>query len=257
MKIIELNTKKIYKLCYPLFKKGGVRMFHLIELVKLRNCLPFAYHLASDNVNTIKTQHDYLSKKFNNYSISSHILTTDEISWMSIVHMDPYFNNVKFVESVEEFNELLLMKTQISSNDVCALILNKIDEHIDNFKLEKLLYFVYCDFLEKYHQKLFPQNFNAWEFGPVESISRHNRIDGKLPSINDAFYKILMSNKSDKFFSSFEEVMDIYGSKTSDELIELTHRIGSPWQRKYVKNQNVIISDDDILAFHQIEKLDV
>lgn len=230
-------------------------MFHLIELVKLRNKNPFAYHFSSSNVELLKKHHNDISERFSNYEISTHVLSTDYASWSSVIDFDPYFYSVKCIENIDEFSEFLSKATQISSSDICSYILDKIEFYVDYKKMEKLLYFVYSDFLEVTHKSLFPQKFDAWQYGPVENESRYCRKNSKLPNINESTDKLMFSKDSSDIFSSLEKIINIYGDKSTKELIDLTHRNGSPWQRNYVEGLNKRISDNDILKYHYVEKI--
>ncbi|UQS84637.1 DUF4065 domain-containing protein [Apilactobacillus apisilvae] len=230
-------------------------MFHLIELVKLRNKEPFAYHFSSSNVELLKKHHNDIFERFSNYEISTHVLSTDYASWSSVIDMDPYFSNVKCIENIDEFGEFLSKETKISSSDICSYLLGKIGFSSDFKKMEKLLYFVYSDFLEMTHKSLFPQKFDAWQYGPVEPKSRYCRIRSDLPNINESIDKLLFSDNSNDIFSSLEKIIKIYGNKSTKELIDLTHKNGSPWQKNYVKGLNKRISDSDILKYHNVEKI--
>ena len=44
---------------------------------------------------------------------------------------------------------------------------NKEREGITNLKLQKVLYFVQAYYLAKLNRPLFPDNIEAWEYGPV------------------------------------------------------------------------------------------
>lgn len=88
-------------------------MFHLIELVKLHNKKPFAYLFSSSSVELLTKNHDDVFERFSDCAISTHVLSTDYASWSSVIDFDPYFNNVKCIENIDEFSEFLSKETQI------------------------------------------------------------------------------------------------------------------------------------------------
>ena len=48
---------------------------------------------------------------------------------------------------------------------------------LTNLKLQKILYFAQAEHLKKYNQKLFNQDIEAWQYGPVV----REKIAGRLP----------------------------------------------------------------------------
>lgn len=49
------------------------------------------------------------------------------------------------------------------------------NEAIDEMKLHKLLYFAQREYLSKYNEELFKEQFEAWTYGPV-SVDVRNKI---------------------------------------------------------------------------------
>lgn len=229
-------------------------MLHLIELVRLRGEIPFAYHYASSDVRELQEKHKKIMNKFPDSGISTHSLDTNNETWTSVVEMDPYFNDVNCIEDISTFGDYL-SKLDVSSFDICSYILGHSDCDISFKKMEKLLYFAYSAFLEKTKRSLFPESFSAWEFGPVESQSRYARKEGRLPDLGKATDKIVFSADSSVILSTLDEIIRLYGNKSENELISMTHRKGSPWQRNYVKNRNIPIPDEDILKYHHVETI--
>ncbi len=66
-------------------------------------------------------------------------------------------------------------------------------------KLQKLLYFVYRDYLQKYDRDLFSESFETWAYGPV------------LPSVYDEF-KSFKASRITKFAKNAD------GSATQSKL---------------------------------------
>lgn len=233
-------------------------MFHLIELVKLREQQPFAYHYSSMSIEKIKNIHMQLFSEYKNFDISTHVLTTDDKSWKSVCEMDKYFEDVLCVDNFKEFGELLNSQTALDSVDLCSYILRYLHEnlhlrYVSPKKMEKLLYLTYADFLEKTKRKLFPQGFAAWDFGPVEPYSRISYLRENLPSADESTDKILGSNNMNSILNSVNSVIEDYGKLSEQELIDMTHKEGSPWSINYIKGRNAPISDDDIIKYHSVE----
>ena len=106
----------------------------------------------------------------------------------------------------------------------------------------KLLYLMEERMVLKYHVPFLAIPFNVWRMGPV-SVDVYEELSDQ-PILLEAFVTLKNTGKGNivkpkvKFddgeFSDAElEVMDYimskFGNFTSDQLIELTHREGSPW----------------------------
>ena len=106
----------------------------------------------------------------------------------------------------------------------------------------KLLYLMEEQMVLKYHVPFLAIPFSVWRMGPV-SVDVYEELSDQ-PILLEAFVRLKNTGKGnivkpkvkfdDQEFSDAElEVMDYimsrYGNFTSDQLIELTHREGSPW----------------------------
>ena len=65
--------------------------------------------------------------------------------------------------------------------------------------------------------------------------------------------KILQSDDKKDILNSVKETFARYGSKTAYELVDITHREGSPWDRAEKLGRNTRITDDLILKYHSVE----
>ncbi|MDI9348554.1 MAG: DUF4065 domain-containing protein [Candidatus Symbiobacter sp.] len=110
---------------------------------------------------------------------------------------------------------------------------------ITNLKLQKLLFLCHAVFLiQKGGKNLIKGNFEAWQYGPVhpevynafknfvakpitEHAKKHNPITGELSEFD-------FPNDSD-VRSTITNVLNVYGLKSANELIELTHKKDGPW----------------------------
>ena len=141
---------------------------------------------------------------------------------------------------------------------ICNEIIKK--ANMDNImdltpmKLQKLLYFIYGAYYAKYGEKLFAENFEAWQRGPVISSVYHEfKIYGANPIVNyssDAEGNVYFLNQDNeevkKFFSVFTAVWEQYKNIGAIELSDMTHKEGTPWSETFC---NGIIDDTKILKY--------
>lgn len=126
-------------------------------------------------------------------------------------------------------------------------------ENIDitPMKLQKLIYFVYRDYLKKTGRALFNERFETWRYGPV------------VPSVYDKFKKngsnairtYAFENGNDYFLTVneqsspvFKEVIDlvwnIYKNLDGIVLSSITHREGSAWRKAYEAKSPYLLDED-------------
>lgn len=106
---------------------------------------------------------------------------------------------------------------------------------ITNLQLQKILYFTWIDYYKEGNGRLFEDKpFEAWKYGPVVrevyyeywlNVARLIFIT-KEPEDN-------MSDVSDFLLKSLRK----YRSKSTRELVELSHKSGSPWDKCYDPNK--------------------
>lgn len=114
--------------------------------------------------------------------------------------------------------------------DVSKKILGHFPYGISTRKLQKLAYFSQGWVLALTGTPLFEEDFEAWQFGPVSrSLYRHHRgaysiTDSDLPLGN-------ASNLNETESAIVEAVIRNYGSLSGDDLSEMTHALGTPWQQ--------------------------
>ena len=114
----------------------------------------------------------------------------------------------------------------VSVFDVAVYILKRIKE-CSTMKLHKLLYYCQAWSLVWDEKPLFPQKIEAWVNGPVirELFNYHKGLYSL--SQND----LLIGNDdklSDEQKQNIDDVLDFYGDKSSQWLIDLTHN-EAPW----------------------------
>lgn len=128
------------------------------------------------------------------------------------------------------------------------------DIDVTPMKLQKLIYFIYHDYLCQTGMPLFNERFETWRYGPVVP-SVYNKFkkygsnairyygtedDGKtVLSVNEDS-SIYFKNAIDYIWNTCKSYDGIY-------LSSLTHRDGSAWSKAFEKG-SPCLSDDDIKA---------
>lgn len=123
------------------------------------------------------------------------------------------------------------------------------DDSVTNMKLNKLLYFSQAWSLVRLNHKLFDEQIEAWQYGPViTSVYRTFTSCGKN-NISD-----VAGDYNPKVFNAEETelLIDIaieYGQYTAYTLINITHKSGSPWENVYQSQKNNIIKESDMKEY--------
>lgn len=202
--------------------------------------------------------------------LSTHLLETDSASWESVAAYDPFFENVVCTRSVTEFSEKVSKGRILSGLDVANYILSKIP--CTHLALEKLVYFAYADYLCAHFERLFEDRIYAFTHGPVvDSVYETFKRSGcqyvkpfefgidrdvsvgvkELPAKS----RILFAKDGAEKLSSIDNTIQTYGSFSPHDLVELTHRTGTPWDHIDSTKAYPLISDELILAHHHIERV--
>lgn len=145
----------------------------------------------------------------------------------------------------------MITALNVSNNFLSRGFAENID--ITPMKLQKMLYFVYRDYLKASGKCIFNERFETWKYGPV------------IPEVYDTF-KHYRSNSIKKFhyesdgktalgvdFDSaplFKKIFDNVWEKCKNldgiYLSSITHREGSAWRNAY-SNKRAYLSDEDIM----------
>lgn len=234
--------------------------FHLIALSKI-NEKEIAYHYSSTDYGGIKHNRHQFGAIINpkTAAFSFHLVKTDSATFESVQQMDPYFAKVYATGSVEEFALLLKDNTLIQAVDVAAYIQQKYD--MKPFTLQKTLYYMYADYLETTNKHLFQANFVAFKQGPVDmAVYRENRyqkkdllvqrgLNIKAAILKDGVDRL---NYIEEKIAQYAAVLDKFWDDSADNP---THRTGTPWSIAYAKHPNAVICDEDVIKYHQLERL--
>lgn len=128
-------------------------------------------------------------------------------------------------------------------------------------KLIKLVYIAYGWGLVFLNQKLFNENIEAWQYGPViPSIYHEFKRFGKEPidemsiSMNEMTGDLSVNRINLKEGNNISKLLNLvwtyYRNYSAVELSDLTHQLGSPWDNAVKTNgYRSVLNDDDIKAW--------
>lgn len=246
-------------------ERRGLSMIHLIAFAQVGK-EKIAYHFSSKDQDKILDKQDVITNSplFPKYSsaFSLHVLKTESESFESVGDMDPYFKDVTVKDDFSEFIKLI-DDDKADAVEVAAYLKRKF--RLQSFALEKVLYYIYADFLEK-GNKLFTANFVAFGAGPVDrDVYRHNKYVRDFEE-DRAFNRFLMKRSdsleiikkidsiANKYGDYYDRVWDLNKQDNSD--YNLTHKDDTPWYiAKKNRGRNGTILDSDIIKYHYKELL--
>lgn len=231
-------------------------------------------HFTDCDTGTIRDAMDRINSAYGGkrVSFSTHMIHTDSSSWESVVERDPYFDDVRVISDVDEFVRTIQKDRYLEGIDVAKYILSK--ENCTHTRIEKLTYMCYADYICRTGDRLFSDKVYAFKFGPVvETVYRAFRdyskehsglkIDEKKEYSVDLMLqmrsRILFSEDGDRKLESIDDTLKRYKGTSTDELVDLTHREGSPWYVTYMGRQQpprryTVISDENIIRHHHSEE---
>lgn len=199
-------------------------------------------------------------------SISMHCIATSSVEWESVVEEDAFFEDVLAVEDIESFIKVIQMDRTLSGLDIAKYILSK--KSCTHLKLQKLVYYCYADYLCLTHEKLFKDEIYAFQFGPVvktvrETFKGYKYIDNdnmdlitKVSSLKMPIRsRILFADKGIEKLQSINQTIDKYGELTASDLVNLTHKAGTPWNCSFDASKYRVISDEIIYERHYLEAI--
>ena len=122
---------------------------------------------------------------------------------------------------------------------------NQEREGITNLKLQKVLYFVQAYYLAKLNRPLFPDNIEAWEYGPViPSVYRKYKEYESNPIISEKD-KSSLSTEDKKII---QKIWNTFGGYSASRLVSITHD-HTPWKEAN-QTQNQIISHKTLKEYY-------
>lgn len=161
--------------------------------------------------------------------------------------------------------------SMLTPQQVANFFLSKRNHDIDNLKLNKLLFISLGCGLAVSNLVLFSEDVQAWALGPIvpsiyhefkhcdrKTIKEKSIIvdfkGGKFVDLEPYIEDCNDTSESDKKYliMLLDKVWEVYGKHTPLELVNITHRSGSPWSQTYGnKSQSVIIKRDMIKEYYE------
>ena len=129
---------------------------------------------------------------------------------------------------------------------------NEMNYPVSNLKLQKLLYFVQAEFLVNKDEPCFPEEIEAWDFGPVVPEVYHRyKVYGSssIPYINTGILGRISS--PDRIM--IEEMVDQCAKYTASQLVDITHN-QDPWIKAYTPYKSNIITKKSIRDYFAEDK---
>ncbi len=129
--------------------------------------------------------------------------------------------------------------------DLAEYIINYPDIHIDNLKLQKLLFYCQAVSLVINDKPIFNNRIEAWDYGPVvpEVYYKYRNGDIEIEK-SEGLVKV-----EDDDLKMTDLALDHYGSMTGGKLIQLTHS-EKPWQNAYKQGRNTEITQKSMKDFY-------
>lgn len=175
---------------------------------------------------------------FRNVEFSFHHIETDKPEIESVAEYDSYFEDVKFYAERLEFIESVEKSIEVTPTDIAKYILTK--KSFDQLQIQKLIYFIYLEYIRMQDKFLFKDTFKAWQYGPVipslyYKLRKYGYSDIQLKDkeLEKVRLELKLSRSCDKkdIIECIDHVIDMYGEKTGGELIDITHKKGGPWDK--------------------------
>lgn len=123
---------------------------------------------------------------------------------------------------------------------------------ITPMKLQKLLYFLYREYLKETKKALFADRFEAWKYGPVLAEVYHEFSHYRDRNISQYYkdnegksYKISESADPD-FTCALYKVWESYKNYTGIQLSMKTHEVGTAWRKAWARSDQ-FLNDQDIM----------
>lgn len=120
------------------------------------------------------------------------------------------------------------------------------EDYISNLKLQKLCYYAQGLSLAMTGRRLFDNDVEAWQHGPVVRClyEKYKVFGKKMLPVSEDFTSDKISEESRELL---DDVFGRYGQYSAWKLREMTHS-EYPWKRAKVAN-NLVISDEDMMSF--------
>lgn len=224
-----------------------------------------AWHYSEEKFdnNAMKDFLKRFKKKHGDLQLGIHRISTPSPDWDSVVKADTYFEGTILIQDPDVFIEISGNDRDLTAIDIAKYILTLLPT--TQLKLQKLVYLIYEKHLVDTGVPLFKEPILAWKHGPVtKSLYEEFREYGSstIPyeeddnviitseeiAVNPSYMRIFSSECGLTALNVVHDIIETYKGYSAWELVDLTHRTGSPWERVYKPGVNSVISDDIILS---------
>ncbi|ERL64636.1 hypothetical protein L248_0693 [Schleiferilactobacillus shenzhenensis LY-73] len=172
---------------------------------------------------------------------------------------NPYFRQFTYSDTVADFVDTLTILQSLDAVDVAAYLHRTIKPRLTSFTLQKVLYFVYAEYLTKFGVPPFRANFVAFDNGPVEKdVYRLRKWQEHSLDDNYHFEEKVIGSPHEDLIPFITDVYAEYGEHfrdMNDEAQNLTHRPGTPWSEARQHGQNTPITETAIIERHRFEQI--
>lgn len=137
-----------------------------------------------------------------------------------------------------------------SAIDVAFLLLQeaaKQGKEFTNLQIQKLVYVCHGLSLAHFDRPLIVEDIHAWKYGPVVP-SVYFKFKKYGSSVIDEAAPVQLDAESQAIV---EQVVESLGSYSGPQLVELTHREGSPWHKVW-EGQGFQIIPDEVIRQHYL-----
>ncbi|MCH4164308.1 MAG: hypothetical protein LKF37_05930 [Lentilactobacillus diolivorans] len=241
-------------------------MIHLIAFTKIDG-KKVAYHFSSNEISDVLDKQESLANTplFTKYSsaFSFHILKADGKSFDSVSNMDPYFKDTFVISNFSDFLKKIDDNNQVGAKSVASYLVRNFE--LKPFALEKVLYYIYAEWLRNKNSRLFQAKFIAYDAGPVDknvyALNKHHRDE----LVKDTLFDCSLMNRDDRvaIIDTIKSNVNKYGDyynqvwtngNSKNPEFNLTHRKDTPWFiAKQLRGHNGLILDSDIINYHSNE----
>lgn len=140
---------------------------------------------------------------------------------------------------------------------------NSLEEgSITNLQLNKLLYFAQGHYLARTGKPLFEDDIEAWEYGPVvpSIYHKYKKYGNALitETISKEEYEDSLDRETEEEIEVMNEVIKEYEPYSASQLVSITHKKSSPWEKVYDKQKKHTKIDNECIQrfFKNVPELD-
>lgn len=140
-----------------------------------------------------------------------------------------------------------------SALSVAKYIIDYSTTDVSNLKLQKMLYFIQGFALAKLDRPLFPDEIEAWTYGPVvPNVYREYMQYGALPLRGVSVFSEQIEDPSIKNF--LNSLIDSMSSYSASDLVKMTHVPESPWHKTWMNGSGRFSCIPKELIMHYFKK---